>query len=140
MIVVDTNVTSELMRPSPSPTVSAWLRAQRVAALYTTAITVAEIEYGLARLPSGQRKELLSGATTEVFSAFSDHVLAFDARAAAEYAQIVVGRERAGSPISGFDAQIASICRANDAVLATRNLKDFAETGIDLTNPWQQPS
>ena len=138
MIVVDTNVTSELMRPSPSPAVSAWLRAQNPNELHTTAVTAAEIGYGISRLPDGHRRDLLADAAVGIFSAFSEHVLPFDVAAAAEYAGIVVNRERAGSPINGFDAQIASICRRHQAVLATRNVKDFAGTGIDLTNPWQQ--
>lgn len=71
-----------------------------------------------------------------MFSAFADHVLAFDATAAVDYAGIVSSRERAGTPIDGFDAQIAAICRARGATLATRNVKDFHGTGIEVTNPW----
>lgn len=138
MIVVDTNVTSELMRPSPSTTVSDWLRAQDTSELYTTAITVAEIHYGISRLPDGRRKDLLSQAAAEVFSTFADHVLPFDQSAAGEYAEVVVRRERAGNPISGFDAQIVSICRTHRATLATRNVTDFNNTGIDVTNPWNE--
>jgi predicted nucleic acid-binding protein len=138
MIVVDTTVTSEIMRPAPAGSVRAWLAEQPVRELYTTAITVAEIGYGIARLADGQRKELLAVAAAEVFSSFSDHVLPFDDRAAAEYADVVLGRERAGTPISGFDAQIACICRSRGAVLATRNVKDFDNVGIELTNPWDR--
>jgi toxin FitB len=138
VIVIDTNVTSELMRHAPSQAVSAWLRAQNANELYTTAVTVAEIRYGISRLPDGNRKDLLTDAAVAVFSAFSEMVLPFDVSAAAEYAGIVVGRERAGRPINGFDALIASICRAHHAVLATRNVKDFEGTGIDLTDPWDE--
>ena len=136
MIVVDTNVTSELMKPSPSPTVTAWVRARSAAELYTTSITLAELRYGIERLPGGHRKDLLRAAADDAFSAFADHVLAFDATAAVDYAGIVSSRDRAGVPIDGFDAQIAAICRAHGATLATRNVKDFHDTGIDLTNPW----
>lgn len=138
MIVVDTNVTSEIMRPSPAPQVRAWLAEQPARELCTTAITVAEIGYGIARLPDGQRREQLAGAAAEVFASFSDRVLPFDGRAAAEYAEVVLSRERAGTPISGFDAEIACICRSHGAVLATRNVKDFDNVGLELTNPWDR--
>lgn len=140
MIVVDTNVTSELMRPSPAPTVTAWVRAHSSAELYATSITLAEIGYGVERLPNGRRKELLKITADEVFSAFAEHVLAFDATAAAEYGGIVSRRERAGTPIDGFDAQIAAICRTHGAALATRNVKDFQDTGIALIDPWHDSS
>ena len=136
MIVVDTNVTSELMRPSPAPVVVAWVRAQSGSDLYTTSITVAEIAYGVERLPDGARKGLLRVTATQVFSAFTDHVLSFDADAAALYGEIVSSRERGGAPIDGFDAQIAAICRRHAATLATRNVNDFAETGVDIVDPW----
>ena len=138
MIVLDTNVTSELMKPSPSPVVTAWVRARNATELYTTSITLAAVRYGIERLPDGRRKEVLRGAAEDVFSAFADHVLAFDAAAAVDYAEIVISRDRAGAPIDGFDAQIAAICRAQAATLATRNVKDFDDTGIDVTNPWHE--
>jgi predicted nucleic acid-binding protein len=136
VIIVDTNVTSELMRPSPSPAVAAWVRAQADAELYTTSITLAEIRYGIERLAAGRRKDDLRATADDIFSAFSDHILPFDADAAVEYADIVSRRDRIGSPINGFDAQIASICRTHDATLATRNSKDFKNTGIDVIDPW----
>jgi predicted nucleic acid-binding protein len=136
MIVLDTNVTSELMRPSPAPRIETWVRARSAAELFTTSITVAEIGYGIERLPDGARKTLLRTTAEQVFSAFAEHVLAFDAAAAALYGGIVSARDRAGAPIDGFDAQIAAICRAHTATLATRNGKDFRDTGIDLLNPW----
>lgn len=139
MIVLDTNVTSELMRSSPSPAVAGWARAQSQKDLYTTAVTVAEISYGLARLPKGRRKDRLVDAARQVFSAFTEHVLPFDNAAAIEYAAVVIDRERRGMPINGFDAQIASICRTRNATLATRNVKDFDRTGVDLVNPWNTP-
>lgn len=136
MIIVDTNVTSELMKPSPSVAVTAWVADHAPAELYTTSITVAEIGYGIERLPEGRRKELLRAVAAEVFTAFSEQVLAFDAFAAAHYAAVVSQRDRGGAPILGFDALIASICRANDAALATRNVKDFENTGIEVIDPW----
>lgn len=136
MIIVDTNVTSELMRPAPSAAVTAWVADQPGAELYTTSVTVAEIGYGIERLADGRRKDLLRAAAEEMFTAFSEQVLAFDAPAAAHYAVVVSQRDRSGAPIDGFDALIASICRANDAALATRNVKDFENTGIDVIDPW----
>ena len=136
MIIVDTNVVSELMKPQPDESVSGWVLAQAAGDLYTTSITLAEILYGIERLPNGNRKELLRTTASEVFDAFEDQMLAFDAGSAAHYATIVDTRDRLGLPINGFDAQIAAICRTCGAGLATRNLKDFEHTGIDLTDPW----
>jgi len=136
MIVVDTNVASELMRPTPSPPVVAWVQARRASGLYATSITFAEVLYGIERLAESRRKDLLRAAATEVFAAFADHVLAFDGKAAVHYAAVAAGRERAGAPISGFDAQIAAICRVHDAKLATRNTRDFLDTGISVVDPW----
>lgn len=136
MIVVDTNVVSELMRPSPSPVVVGWVRRNE-RELYTTSITLAEIGYGIERLADGRRKELLRSTAEETFGDFAERVLPFDAEAAVVYATIVSDRDRAGLPIDGFDAQIASICRVHRAALATRNSKDFRDTGIDVIDPWQ---
>ncbi len=136
MIVVDTNVTSELMRPSPSAAVAGWVRARRPAELYTTSITLAEVLYGIERLPDGRRKELLKATAHDVFAAFADQLLAFDVAAASEYAELVSTRERSGAPIDGFDAQIAAICRAHGATLATRNVRDFEGTGVETIDPW----
>jgi predicted nucleic acid-binding protein len=137
VIVVDTNVVSELMRPSPSSQVVEWVRGGDESDLYTTAITLAEIRYGIERLPDGRRKDVLRITTDNVFAAFEERVLPFDAIAAVQYATIVSDRDRVGLPIDGFDAQIAAICRTRRAVLATRNGKDFHGTGIDVIDPWQ---
>jgi toxin FitB len=140
VIILDTNVASELMKPAPSLAVTAWVADHAAAGLYTTSITVAEIGYGIERLSEGRRKELLRAAAEEVFTEFSEQVLAFDASAAAHYAFVVSQRDRAGAPIDGFDALITSICRAHDAALATRNGKDFESTGIDVIDPWDHHS
>ena len=137
MIVIDTNVASELMRAAPDPVVRDWVRARRGRELCTTAITVAEIRYGIERLPRGRRRDRLATIADDLFTAFADQVLPFDARAATHYSTIATRRERAGRPIDGFDAQIASICHAWAAALATRNVKDFEGTGIDIVDPWQ---
>jgi len=136
MIVVDTNVVSELMKPSPSPVIVAWIRTHPVADLYTTSVTQAEIGYGIERLPDGRRKDALRAAADDVFSTFSEQVLAFDTTAAVEYPGVVRRRDLAGAPIDGFDAVIASICRSHDATLATRNVRDFEGTGIVVIDPW----
>jgi predicted nucleic acid-binding protein len=136
VIVADTNVVSELMRVEPSPAVRAWVLAQGHHELRITAITVAEILYGIERLPNGERKATLREAAVDVFSRFTEDVLPFDAAAATVYPEIVEHRDRLGTPISGYDAQIAAICRVNDACLATRNEKDFAGVGVELINPW----
>jgi predicted nucleic acid-binding protein len=137
MIVADTNVVSELMRPSPSPALRTWLSGQGAGDLYTTAITVAEIRYRLERLPGGRRKERLRAAADDVFAALGEFVLPFDAGAAVHYARIVRHRDEAGLPIDAFDAQIAAICRARGAALATRNIRDFLDTGVEVIDPWR---
>jgi toxin FitB len=137
MIVLDTNVVSELMRASPAPVVLAWLTEYPDNDMFTTSITVAEIRYGIAHLPEGRRREALHQAANEVFAAFPDQVLAFDLTSAGAYADVVAHRESLGNPIDGFDAQIAAICRVHTATLATRNTKDFADTGIAVVNPWR---
>ncbi|CAN5193965.1 type II toxin-antitoxin system VapC family toxin [soil metagenome] len=136
MIVVDTNVVSELMKPAPAPAVRQWIRARGSDELFTTSITLAEIRYGIARLPDGRRKDLLGSTADQLFAAFAEQILSFDAAAAARYPAIVLGRDRAGLPIDGFDAQIASICGAHNAALATRNGKDFEQTGVRIITPW----
>lgn len=137
MIILDTNVVSELMRAAPPPAVLAWLGESPADALYTTAVTVAEIRYGIARLSEGYRREALHQAANEVFAAFPQQVLPFDLVAASAYADVVARRDALGQPIDGFDAQIAAICRVHAATLATRNTKDFADTGIAILDPWQ---
>jgi toxin FitB len=136
MIILDTNVVSELMRPDPAPQVAAWVRGRDRHELRTTAITLAEIRYGIARLPDGRRKQALLDTADDIFRAFSDQVLPVDAAAAEHYADIASARERAGKPIGGFDALIAAVCRSRDAALATRNLADFDGTGVAVVDPW----
>jgi predicted nucleic acid-binding protein len=136
LILLDTNVVSELMRPEPAPQVASWVRSRDRRELFTSSITLAEIRFGLARLPDGRRKQMLLDVAADVFRAFSDQVLPVDVAAAEHYAIIASTRERSGKPIAGFDALIAAICRVHGAVLATRNLPDFDGTGIDVINPW----
>ncbi len=137
MIVLDTNVVSELMKPQPDQSVAGWVLGQEVAGLYTTSVTLAEILYGIERLPDGKRKELLRTTASEVFEPFADHVLPFDAGAAAHYSTLVATRDRLGLRINDCDAQIAAICLTHGSDLATRNVKDFEHSGVDVTDPWQ---
>jgi toxin FitB len=136
MIILDTNVVSELMRAEPDARVGQWVGRQRTNELGTTAITVAEIRHGIERLPDGRRKEGLLSAATDLFAAFGELVQPFDVLAAAWFGPVMVRRARLGLPVEGFDAQIAAICRAHGAALATRNVKDFLETGIEVIDPW----
>lgn len=135
-VVLDTNVVSELMRPQPTAGVVAWVTALPPALVCTTSVTLAEVRFGIGRLPAGRRRTALHNAADDVFAAFADRILPFDAAAAAHYAEVVVAREHAGTRISGFDAQIAAICREHRAALATRNTGDFDGLGLDLIDPW----
>ncbi len=137
MIVLDTNVISELMRATPEPSVIDWIDTQADIDLFVTAITVAELFYGIARLPDGRRKSNLATHFERVIDEDFDHrVLPFDEPAAAHYGDIAAAREHGGRPISVADAQIAAICRSHDSMLATRNVNDFASTGITVIDPW----
>jgi len=138
MIVLDTNVLSELMRTEAEPAVIDWLDRQAPESLAITAVTVAELLYCIARLPDGRRKSRLRDAAVQMLDEeFADRVLPFDEDAAVHYAALVSQRERAGRPISMADAQIAAICRHHAATLATRNRKDFEGIGIMLADPWR---
>jgi toxin FitB len=138
VIVLDTNVVSEFMRAAPDATVLAWLDDLAVGETATTAVTAAELFYGVARLRSGRRKAALEQAVRAMIDDdFRDRVEPFDRHAAAAYALLVADRDRLGRPIGVADAQIAAICRARGAVLATRNTKDFEDTGIELIDPWR---
>jgi predicted nucleic acid-binding protein len=136
MIILDTNVVSELMRSEPSPQVADWVRRRDRRELRMTSITLAEIRFGIARLPAGRRKQVLLDAADDTFRDFDEQILPVDAAAAEQYAIIASSRERAGRPIAGFDALIAAVCRSRDAALATRNVHDFDGTGIEIVNPW----
>jgi len=137
-MLLDTNVLSEFMRPQPAAQVVAWLDAQPDEALMTSAVTRAEIELGLALMPSGKRRAALAEAAHAMFTTdFSGKCLPFDERAALHYTRIVAARTAAGRPISVEDAQIAAIACANALPLVTRNGADFAAIdGLVLINPW----
>ena len=137
MIVVDTNVISELMRGEPHPAVVAWVAAQPRALLYTTHINQAEILYGIAALPEGRRRAALATAAEAMFAEdFAGRILPFKAAAAARYPGIVLARRRAGNPIEKFDALIAAVALAAGAEVATRDTGGFAGCGLTLIDPW----
>ena len=138
MIVLDTNILSELMRRRPAARVLRWVDEQDASALAITAVTVAELLYGVARLADGARKTGLAAAVDAlVREDFSGRVLPFDAAAAGHYAELVAERDRNGRPVSVSDGQIAAICRSHDARLATRNVGDFDATGVTVLDPWR---
>jgi len=139
LIVLDTNVISELARQEPSLPVLEWVDARDDVAI--TATTAAELLHGVARLPDGVRKSGLADAIREMLDGpLRDRVLPFDRAAASEYAEIVAAREAAGRPISIADAQIAAICRSRGTTLGTRNVRDFESVGITVVNPWDEPA
>lgn len=138
MIILDTNVISELMRENPNPTMLAWLDEQHIQSLFSTTVNEAEILSGISVLPAGKRQAQLSVVADQVFEKlFASRILPFDRSAATTYAEIASERRASGQPISQFDAQIAAIARSRNAAIATHNTKDFINVGIDVIDPWQ---
>ena len=139
MMVLDTNVVSELMRAAPESAVLNWLDAQPSSELWLTAVVAAELLFGVARLPEGGRKQQLAhNGAAMLEQDFAGQVLAYDLAAASIYAELVAQRERTGRPIAMADAQIAAICLAHGASLVTRNEKDFDGLGLMVINPWNR--
>jgi len=137
VIVLDTNVLSEALKPAPADTVLRWLAAQAPATVFTTTITLAEILYGLEMLPVGKRRLRLLSAVEKMFAEqFDQRILTFDEDAARLFASIAASRSAAGRPISQPDAMIAAIARSHHAAVATRNTDDFVHCGIQVVNPW----
>ncbi|HET6535844.1 MAG TPA: type II toxin-antitoxin system VapC family toxin [Sphingomicrobium sp.] len=137
MIILDTNVLSELMKAKPVENVSEWAGSQPASSLFITAVTQAEILYGIRLLPDGRRRKSIAIAAKAMFDEdFNDRILVFGSDAATAYAEIAVTRRNQGKPISQFDAQIAAIARSTGAALATRNVSDFEGCEIELINPW----
>jgi toxin FitB len=137
MILLDTNVVSELMRPEASPVVLKWFSRQHAQEIYGSSINLAEIFYGIELLPGGKRRhELLAGAERMFTRVLAGRVFAFEDEAAHAFARIASARRKAGRPIAELDAQIAAIAHVHGATLATRNSADFEDCGIRLVNPW----
>lgn len=137
MIILDTNVLSELMRPKPSTEVVLWVERQPAAELFTTLIAEAEIFYGIELLTKGKRRDGLLAAAEAMFSDdFAGRILGFDSDAARAFSRIAAYRPALGKPISHPDAQIAAIVQLRAAALATRNIVDFENCDIRVIDPW----
>jgi predicted nucleic acid-binding protein len=137
MIVLDTNVISELMAAKPFQAVLEWISLIPPHSVFTTTITQAEILYGIRILPDGKRKAGLDAAAQRIFSdKLAGRVLPFDISPADIYPVLAAKRRQMGLPIGQFDAQIAAICLSRGASLATRNVADFTGIGLDIINPW----
>ena len=137
MIILDTSVLSELMKRHPSPEVTAWFQKHPLIDLYTTAITKAEIFYGIELLEPGTRRQKLLMAAESLFDIdLKDRVIGFASGAARIFSQIAAHRRLQGKPISNPDAQIAAIVQLHSATLATRDVDDFQDCGIDVVDPW----
>jgi predicted nucleic acid-binding protein len=135
LILLDTNILSELTKPAPNEQVVAWL-AQTEPALAIPTIAIAEMAYGVEKLTEGKRRERLRTALKRLAESFENRLLPFDLAASWAYGDILAVARKAGRPMSVPDAAIAAIARSNDCTLATRNIKDFETTGLDLVDPW----
>lgn len=139
MIVLDTNVISELMRSQPNPVVVAWVAGQPRRSLYTTSINEAELFHGIGAMPEGKRRSGLAAAAEALFAKeFAGRVLPFAGAAARRYGELVRHRRRAGRPIEAFDALIIATALAAGAAVATRDIGDFEGCGLTLINPWER--
>jgi predicted nucleic acid-binding protein len=138
MIILDTNVVSELMRASPEPRVLRWFSNQTAQDLHVTAVTMAEILYGIELISAARRRDVVRAGAEKMFEeVFADRILTFEDRAARAFSQIASSRRRQGKPMSEFDAQTAAITRVLGATLATRNPYVFEGCGVRLVNPWE---
>ena len=136
-VLLDTNVVSELMRKAPDPTVAVWAAGHRLESLFFSAVGEAELRYGAAILPTGQRREtLVSDIERMLGEAFENRVLPFDSGAARAYADIAARRRSIGRPVAPADCQIAAIARFRRMAVATRNVRDFEDVDIDVVDPW----
>jgi hypothetical protein len=140
MILLDTNVVSELMRPVPDLGVVAFLDSYPESDVWISAVTVAEICMGIALLPDGKRKDILYAAAEKMFAEdFYGRCLPFDCEAGREYARIIKARREKGRPVSVEDAQIAAVAVMGGLVLVTRNTSDFLKiSGLQIINPWTE--
>lgn len=137
MIVLDTNVVSEAMKPGPHPAVQAWLDEQAAETLYLSSVTLAELLFGIASLPAGRRKNALAQTLDGLLELFRDRVLAFDSNAARHYADLAVAARAAGKGFSTPDGYIAAIAAARGFSVATRDVAPFRAAGVRVINPWE---
>ena len=140
-LLLDTNVVSELMRKTPDPAVAMWAAGQPLESLFFSAVGEAELRYGAAVLPMGQRREtLVSDIERMLGEAFENRVLPFDSSAARAYADIAAMRRSAGRSVAPADCQIAAIARSRRMTVATRNVRDFEDADIEVVDPWAAAS
>jgi predicted nucleic acid-binding protein len=136
MIILDTNLVSEPFKPKPDAAVVAWLDRQAPETLYLTTISLAELQAGIDILPMGKRRTSLQAATTELVAQFEGRILSFDQDSALAFGRVFAGTQAAGNPIHFGDCAIAAIAVRRAFALATRNVRDYKGTGIELINPW----
>jgi len=136
MILLDTNVISEAMKPEPAPAVRTWLDAQAAETLYLPSVTIAELMFGIGALPEGRRKDKLAAALNGVLELFADRILPFDTRAARRYAELAVSARAAGKGFPTPDGYIAAIAAAHDFAVASRDTTAFAAAGLTVIDRW----
>ena len=137
MILLDTNVISEIMRPRPDPAVTGWIQSLPRREFWTSSVVMAELLSGIDLMPAGQKQKGLRKAVEDMIAEdFHGQILDFDLAAARHFGQILSGRQHMGRPIDEMDAQIAATARVYGATLATRYIKDFVACGLALVNPW----
>lgn len=137
MIVLDTNVVSEAMKPKPNPAVRAWLDEQAAETLYLSSVTLAELLFGIAALTAGRRRNALTQMLDGLLQLFGDRVLAFDAGAARHYAELAVRDRTAGKGFPTPDGYIAAIAAAHGFTVATRDVASFRAAGLKVIDPWK---
>jgi len=138
MIILDTNIISELMRAAPDPAVKEWIGHQKPVHLGLSTITLAEIQRGLVRLLSGKRRSRLEENFAQFLAkAFNGRIFSFDEDAAHLYGELTAKREKAGFHIDAVDLMIVAIAKSNNACIATRNVNDFKGCGVEIINPWR---
>jgi predicted nucleic acid-binding protein len=138
MIILDTNVISEAMKPEPNLSVKAWLNQQVVETLYLSSITLAELLFGIAALQAGRRKEMLEDALNGLKDLFRDRILPFDADAAQHYAQLAVMAKNSGRGFPTPDGYIAAIAASRHFTVASRDIAPYEAAGVPLINPWEK--
>lgn len=138
MIVLDTNVVSEAMKPEPNPTVRAWLNDQVAETLYLTSVTLAELLFGIGALPPGKRKDMLAQALEGLLGFFAGRVLPFDTDAARHYAELAVAARTAGKGLPTPDGYIAAIAASRAFIVASRDTAPFVAARVQVINPWAE--
>jgi toxin FitB len=136
MIILDTNLISEVMKPSANADVVGWLNEQAIETLYLSSVTVAELLFGIGNLPTGKRKHVLNTALEQLLALFNSRILTFDEAAARSYAQVALRARAAGKGISVADGYIAAMAAANSFIVATRDTAPFYAAGVEVINPW----